>query len=185
MTTFTVAEIVSAWEADEVWRTVLGWPNYAVSSHGRVRGPRTILSPAITRGYCVVTLMRDGVAKNRKVHSLVMEAFVGPPPFSGAMVAHNDGDQTNNRVSNLRWASAKENQADRTRHGTHIRGSEVRGAKLTERDIPTIRARISAGELYASIAQDFAVSVSTISLIKRNVIWGHVACDHAERGSML
>jgi HNH endonuclease len=44
-----------------------------------------------------------------KVHRLVAEAFLGPPPFDGAVVMHIDENAANNRPSNLRWGSQKEN----------------------------------------------------------------------------
>ena len=60
---------------------------------------------------------------------LVVLAFLGPPPFPGAHAAHFDGDKLNNRLSNLRWASPAENEADKRRHG------RTRGALPGERAI--------------------------------------------------
>jgi len=172
---FRVSDLIFLWSQTEVWRPVLGWPNYNVSSWGRVQGPRALLAPTTTHGYHIVSLVRDGITTNRRVHQLVLESFVGSPPFENALVAHNDGDKTNNRVSNLRWASATENQADRNRHGTgHVRGSNMRWAKLTESDIPTIRSRIAAGEKYDDIARDYGVSKHTICVIKKRRAWRHV-----------
>jgi hypothetical protein len=47
--------------------------------------------------------------RNYKIHRLVCEAFHGPPPFPGAVVIHLDEDALNNRPSNLRWGTQKEN----------------------------------------------------------------------------
>lgn len=171
----TVADLVASMDAVETWRHVEEWPGYEVSSHGRVRGPRAILSPVLSHGYLKVTLSRGPVQRGARVHRLVAKSFLGPPPFSGALVAHNDGDPTNNRVTNLRWASALENQGDRRRHSTRVHGSSVYGAKLRERDIPAIRARIKSGDRYPGIAKDFGVSVSTIYLIGKNRTWRDVA----------
>jgi hypothetical protein len=44
-----------------------------------------------------------------KVARLVAEAFSGPPPFDGAVVMHLDENAANNRASNLRWGTQKEN----------------------------------------------------------------------------
>lgn len=170
----SLADLLSYWDRVEEWRPIDGWPAYQVSSFGRVRGPRVILSPASVGGYHVVSLVRDGETKNRRIHSLVVEAFIGPAPFPDALIAHNDGDRTNNRVSNLRWASATENQADRVRHGTRARGSDLKHAKLCEDDIPAIRERARSGERYADIAEDYGVSVSTVHLIKKGATWRHV-----------
>lgn len=54
---------------------------------------------------------------NRKVHRLVLEAFVGPCP-DGTVGCHNDGDTTNNSVGNLRWDTPGANNRDKRTHGT-------------------------------------------------------------------
>ena len=172
--TARVCDVIGHLAEVETWAPVEGWPAYAVSSWGRIARNGKVLKPAETHGYLVVTLSDRERVKTARLHRLVIETFWGPPPFDGAMVAHNDGDQRNNRIGNLRWASALENQADRVRHSTRTRGSEVFGSKLTEEQIPEIRRRIASGETYPTIADSFGVSVSTISLIKQNRIWTHV-----------
>jgi hypothetical protein len=47
--------------------------------------------------------------KNYKVHRLVCEAFFGPAPEGKNVVIHLDEDATNNRPSNLKWGTQKEN----------------------------------------------------------------------------
>lgn len=168
-----LSDFIASWVAVETWRPVSIAPTYAVSSWGNVRGPRAeFLRPSTAHGYLFVSLcMPDGSIKTARIHKLVAFAFLGDEPFEGAIVAHNDGTKSNCRVDNLRWATGTDNQRDRLRHGTHICGSEVPGAKLTEADIPCIRSRIASGERYPTIAEDYGVSVSTISLIKKNKTW--------------
>lgn len=55
------------------------------------------------------------------VHRLVLETFVGPMP-QGLQVRHLDGDPKNNHLVNLAYGSAKENAADRDRHGRTFNG---------------------------------------------------------------
>jgi hypothetical protein len=47
--------------------------------------------------------------RNYKIHRLICEAFHGAPPFDGAVVIHLDENSLNNKVSNLRWGTQKEN----------------------------------------------------------------------------
>lgn len=47
--------------------------------------------------------------KNYKVHRLICEAFHGAPPFDGAVCIHIDENSANNRPSNLKWGTQKEN----------------------------------------------------------------------------
>lgn len=170
----TVAEMLAYWDAVETWNAIDGHPDYEVSSWGRIRRVERFLRPNADARYQFVSLSTKGVTSTHRVHKLVINAFIGPAPFVDALAAHNDGDTSNNRASNLRWASALENQADRIRHDTKIQGSEVFGAKLDEAAIPHIRERIRNGERYPSIARDYGVSISTISLIKLQRTWTHV-----------
>lgn len=170
----SVSAMLAYWDQFETWVTIERHPDYQVSSWGNVRRGDRILRPGKAARYWVVSLSTDGKTITARIHRLVIEAFIGVAPFDGAIAAHNDGNTANNRVINLRWASALENQADRIRHGTRTRGSEVFGAKLVEDSIPLIRRRIADGERYPAIAKDFGVSISTISLINRQRIWTHV-----------
>ncbi|MCC2030629.1 NUMOD4 motif-containing HNH endonuclease [Microbacterium allomyrinae] len=115
----------------EEWRAVVGYEGvYEVSDHGRVRSLNRLdsrgrrrrgqmLRPATHKeGYRHVSLRRDGVAKTRKVHLLVLAAFVGPRPI-GLVGCHRDGDPGNNEVRNLRWDTQRSNVLDSVKHGTH------------------------------------------------------------------
>jgi HNH endonuclease len=44
-----------------------------------------------------------------RVHRLIAEAFLGPPPFEGAVAMHFDENAAKNRSSNLLWGTQKEN----------------------------------------------------------------------------
>lgn len=111
----------------EQWLPAVGFERwYEVSDMGRVRrsgaGPGArvghILTPTVGEyGHLDVILHCDGDRIHRKVHALVLEAFIGPRPH-GLEGCHNDGDASNNRASNLRWDTRSENALDSVRHGT-------------------------------------------------------------------
>jgi hypothetical protein len=71
-----------------------------------------------------------GRAAQVYVHHLVLEAFVGPRP-AGRQAAHGDGDKANNVVTNLRWATRKENEGDKVRHGTKVFGARTAQGRKT------------------------------------------------------
>lgn len=161
----------------EVWLPVLGFERcYEVSNLGRVRrrGSSQCLVPGKAHGYLHVTLSVDNTKSTQRVHLLVLSSFCGARPFPEAEAAHNDGNKLNCQLTNLRWATSKENAADVGRHGRRPRGEEIYGAVLTEPDVKNIRRAITRGARNPSIARAYGVSVSTIHLIRHNRIWKHV-----------
>lgn len=183
----------------EVWREIIGYPGYAVSSEGRVRGAKgRILKPYPAR-YLQLTIYAGGTPKMAHVHRLVCEAFHGPCPSSGHEVAHRDGNAHNNAASNLRWATRVENEADKLAHGTSLAGRpsfvpvdrQARGAghgrstmpwrtargerggraKLTEQKVKAIRDDARPRKV---IAAEHGVSVAMIGMIQRRESWAHV-----------
>lgn len=156
----------------EEWRDIPGFP-YQASNQGRVRRTSTgfVLKPKITkRGYSKVCLWNAGKDHHCQVSRLVLMAFVGPP--NGYQeAAHGDGVPSNNHLSNLRWASAAENAADRYRHGTVPFGTKVHTCKLSENDVRTIRQRLAAGQQARVICRDYDVHEATIGFIKNGRYW--------------
>lgn len=109
----------------ERWRAVPGFHGrYEVSDHGRLRSlvshrgtPRTtprILRGGGVQGYPKFNLVdADGRTYSLKLHTLVLLAFRGPPPRRGLECSHLNGDRCDASLSNLVWATTKENGAHR------------------------------------------------------------------------
>ena len=89
----------------ELWKPVPGYENYEVSSWGRVRRI-LVLQYDKKNGYPIVTVSDGKIAKKKKVHRLVMAAFVGE---SNMTVDHIDENKKNNRLENLRYATVRQN----------------------------------------------------------------------------
>jgi hypothetical protein len=121
---------------DERWAEVPGYEGlYEVSDQGRVRslyrqtraGIRGggELKPGVgSDGYLLVVFSRDGKTKTQRVHQLVLRAFVGEPP-PGAEVAHENGQQQDNRLVNLSYKTRRGNMLDSVRHGTHRNSRKI------------------------------------------------------------
>jgi hypothetical protein len=74
--------------------------------------------------------------------------------------------------ANCRWATAKEQAANRRR----ARQPAIRrGVKIDESIVLAIRARKAAGQLQYRIAEDFGLSKAMISLIVNRKSWGGVS----------
>lgn len=99
---------------EEVWKPIPGHAGYEVSDQGRVRsfvrgGTRYLRLRLDTRGYYVVTLGR--AFQSKKVHHLVLLAFVGPRP-KGYQCDHINTIRTDNRLENLHWVTPSGNQCN-------------------------------------------------------------------------
>ena len=104
---------------DEVWKPVVGFEGkYEVSNMGRVRsligGSRVLRQQRLHSGYTEVIL----VGNHRRVHRLVLEAFVGPRP-DGYQCDHINTVRDDNRIENLRWVTASANQRNPITRGRH------------------------------------------------------------------
>lgn len=179
---------VAGQDLSEQWREIEGWPGYEVSDLGRVRSwkqrgkvrrtwvidrtvtPR-VLKHDIRNGYPSVLLVSIEHGRSWKsIHRLVLTAFVGPMPTT-THAAHGDGVKTNNRLSNLRWATPAENSADKAKHGTRQNGARAGTAKLTWEAVAEIRARRASGEGLPSVARRFGVCVNTVTNITSGKTW--------------
>lgn len=171
--------LFSAEMSDERWRPVPGFEGrYEVSSHGRVMTLTTyrphqtglVLRPYKNKkGYQYVSFRTNGTRKSFAVHRLVLEAFAGPCP-AGMQVAHGNGDPTDNRVENLRWATSVENHADRRRHGRVPEGEANASARLDLSAVKTIKKLKGKASAY-EIAHLACVAPSTIQSIWDGKTW--------------
>lgn len=62
------------------------------------------------------------------VHSIIIRAFKGPPPFASSIVRHIDDDQRNNRPDNLAYGSVSDNRIDADNH--KYNGTEPKDRKV-------------------------------------------------------
>lgn len=94
----------------EIWKTVVDFEDYKISSLGRIKNTRDeIIKPwNDSHGYEDIKLYKNKKSFHRKIHRLVAEAFI-PNPENKPQVNHIDGDATNNNSENLEWVTAKEN----------------------------------------------------------------------------
>ena len=96
----------------EHWRPCPIFPNrYMVSDDGRVYSVLNdmLIKPEVTaKGYYRYFLYEKGKERKAKAHRLVAMAFI-PNPEGKPQIDHINGIKTDNRVSNLRWCSNREN----------------------------------------------------------------------------
>ena len=168
----------------EEWRPVVGlggW--YDVSSHGNVRSwhlnkwgrrdtPKPLAQAIHKDGRRQVFLRLPGEkGVNRKVHTLVAEAFIGPRP-TGLDVCHDDGDASNNHVSNLRYDTHRANLGDAIEHGTTPKGTRNGMNVLTPAAVLSILEDVDSGKLLQrEIAAHHGISRNAVSSIANGYTW--------------
>lgn len=170
---------------NEEWRAIAGYDGrYEVSSLGRVRSLDMVCENIGSSGY---TRRRSGkvlgTSSNPRhyptvslpsgctpVHKLVAAAFLGPKP-DGCEICHHDGNRLNASAANLRYATHAENECDKDRHGTRLRGEEHNWTrKLTKEDVREIRL-LAPYDTHALLAEHYGVDRSMISSVVRNKCW--------------
>jgi hypothetical protein len=112
----------------EIWKPILDHDGYEVSNLGRVRSldrfincPPSVLGPSrrLRRGRILKLSMSGngylhvslGRSFNVDVHTLVLRAFVGPPP-DGFEGDHRNTVRRNNRLTNLRYWPIGKNRSE-------------------------------------------------------------------------
>ncbi len=176
------------------YRDIPGFPGYQVGSDGSVwssvplgpaAGPARWrrLKPSVThrRRRSPYLLVRLNVGERRKqkqrlVHRIVLEAFIGPCP-PGMQCCHEDGDGLNDNLDNLRWDTPKANAADKARHETQAQGGAVWSARFSEQDVKLILFLGRQGFPRKRIAGLFDAHTTVISKILDRQLWKHVRED--------
>ena len=167
----------------EKWVPIFQWEGiYEISSRGRVRSTRTgnFLKPALVVGYHFVLLQvnvkKPGERKRSSmIHRLMLESFTKSRPSRHVYALHIDGNRTNNVLANLKWGSAKDNMADKERHGRAMHGETHHRVKLKEKEVLSILARHAKGEKIMRISESYPQVTSTcIYDICKRKSWRHL-----------
>ena len=171
----------------EIWKELQDYPKYLVSNMGNVKSIRgNILRPfdrlkskyPDSGGYQTVHLVGPKVMtryQNRTVHSLVMEAFVGPRP-EGFVINHINGIKWDNRLENLEYCTISHNKKeDFIRGRQSLAGEKNTQAKLTEKDVLKIVRLYKTGKYtYRSLALLFGVHWCGVSNIFNGHCWSYL-----------
>lgn len=178
-----------------IFRECPGRPGYRVSNTGAVQsclvkvrkksGPGFQWIPSSVwrdktispRTKATTHLRVEVLGKTVSVHTLVLEAFVGPCP-AGMEACHDpDPDPMNNHVANLRWGTAKDNAVDRAKHGHTACGERSGPAKITEALARQILIECSqpGRHVRSKVARKHGVSLCIVCRIADRKTWKHIA----------
>lgn len=148
---------------EEQWAQIKEFPNYSISSEGRVRNDdrgRIVKVSRTQQGASKVGLVHSKKQHTRAVNVLVAEAFVSGYSDIFNTPMHLDGDASNNRAENLvwrpRWFAWKYTRQFETVNEYNGLGPiKERSSGIVYIDI------VSAGVLNGILFEEIAMSLST------------------------
>ena len=169
----------------EIWKDIKDYEGlYQISNFGRVKSLRRLITNQYNsfyieekilknwknnKGYCLVTLCKNGTQKKIQVHRLVALHFL-PNPGNLPEVNHKDENPQNNIVTNLEWCDRLYN----VRYGTGIE----RQKKKQLNDIKKSK-RVLQYDLEGNLIREWA---SAMECGRNGYNYGHVAdCCRGER----
>ena len=144
--------LYSVTEDGKVWshRKILWVSQYLTQSGGKRNKPHYHYSVNLCVNMRHIT---------KQVHRLVAEAFIANPE-NKPQVNHKDGDPLNNCVSNLEWATNKENS-------NHAFKNSLCRKPLTSEQVIEIR-KLCEIKTYKEVAEQLRMRPATIWDIKQN-----------------
>lgn len=175
---------------DECWKSVPGYEElYEASTFGRIRSlgrwkqgvgrfGRYYMKDGIKKVDCkgANLVNKDGVGKLHKLHHVILHTFVGERP-EGTECCHYDGNDSNNRLENLRWDTHKGNEGDKVRHGTSNRGERNGSSKLSKELVKEVRSLYQTGQYsYAKLSKRYSISLGTLSPLIKGITWNYPDC---------
>lgn len=161
-----------------VYAEIEGYPGYFAGTDGNIvswlgKSPRVLKGAKDKDGYMQVGLCCNKNRTTKKVHRLVLQAFVGDCP-EGMEACHDNDIPNDNRLANLRWDYHKANAQDRINNGCVVAGELNPMAELTEEKVRQLRLDRQSGMTFFQLSDKYGVSFQHASLIVKRKRWAHV-----------
>ncbi|MBS1635025.1 MAG: HNH endonuclease [Bacteroidetes bacterium] len=177
------------WKPIDLKRGKNAVQKYAISTHGRMSSYTDDLKKArILRvnnngGFLQVNVRTDKKSRAVLIHRAVAEAFLKKPSPKHSFVLHLDYNKKNNHVSNLKWATRKE-QIEHVKKSPYVIMSKkhrmvvgYHSKTLDAKKVEKLKQMIWDPErrkTLAQIARQFGVSEMNIYRIKSGEFWYHI-----------
>ena|SRR3990167_487424 len=158
-------------------RIVPGYDMYMIDLMGNIysscqNGIKKMRARINKSGYLHLGLRKNNKQIDKTIHRLLAITYLGLQEKSSLVVNHLDGNKLNNWIGNLEVTTASQNvlHAHKTGLIQKLFGEDHPRHKLTFIQVREIR-RLLPEQTQKEIAKLFNVSMSMISVIKRNLAW--------------
>lgn len=158
--------------------------DYWVTDTGKVfRGNKELKKNKGTVGYVTVSIKyEDGTRKVRFVHRLVAEAFIENPE-NKPIVNHKNLIKKDNRVDNLEWVTAKENNQHAHDNGAFRTNGAHHHSIFSDEVIHKICEMIQDGRRTIDIVNFMNVPRYLVADIRAQRIWKHISDEYVLIGT--
>ena len=176
----------------EIWKDIKGYEGYyQVSNYGKIKSlerfrengfggyihkERILKSQTGCNGYEFINLSKKGIVKHLCIHRFVAIAFI-PNPEDKPCTNHKNGIRTDNRLSNLEWATYSENAIHGIKRNGNwiVKGEKHPKAFFKNSDILKIRHLYKSKKMRkCEIAKKYNTNQSTIHSIIIRKSWKHI-----------
>lgn len=163
---------------------------YAVSNLGRIASFTSkiedgkLLNGTAIGGYPTLNVKPFGENKTFYIHKLVAGLFLSKPSSKHKFVIHRDHNKSNNKSTNLKWATKEEMEKNQQSSPLVLKAREARmknpiykGHKLTAAVVKQIKKKItskSRTQTLREIADHYRISEMQLYRIKSGENWAHV-----------
>lgn len=157
--------------------------HYEVSSSGRIKSINKVTKDENllkgsrgNRGFISLNIrLSDNSNARVFIHRYVAKNFLDKPKKDQTYVLHKDFDKSNNKKSNLKYATEeqwKKHLAKNPNRATRKRSEK--NYKLNEKKVIQIKKLLAKGKTKRSIALKYNVTETQIRRIETGENWGHV-----------
>lgn len=169
----------------EKWKKIKDYPDYEVSTLGRIRShkhnkSRIMKQHLVNSGYKTLILREGGRSRRLTVHRLVAKAFVANDNDK-PQVNHLDGNKQSNRSNNLEWCTGSENRLHAFKTGLrkphHKMIGEGNGRSILNRhQVKRLRLmkEICPKITYKRLSEIFRIGLQGAYAIIKRKTWKHI-----------